>query len=210
VSISIPGRVVVFDYGEVISFGPTDFDRAEVLRLLGTTAADFVPVYDRYRSPLDQGRLSVREYWTQVAADLGAPLDAATLQQLWAADFRSWVSVNPDVVAILAELAAGGTRLALLSNAGFDFGGIFRTAPTAAYFERVFVSAELDLLKPDPAIYVHAALELGITPAEMVFIDNKAENVEGAATLGVTGHVFIGAAELRTFLENTARETPAG
>ena len=25
------------------------------------------------------------------------------LQELWAADFRSWVSANPEVVAILAE-----------------------------------------------------------------------------------------------------------
>jgi FMN phosphatase YigB (HAD superfamily) len=36
------------------------------------------------------------------------------------------------------------------------------------------VSAELGLLKPDPAVYRKVASELGITMEQMVFVDNKA------------------------------------
>ncbi|MBC8058675.1 MAG: HAD-IA family hydrolase [Rhizobiales bacterium] len=100
----------------------------------------------------------------------------------------------------LAELHAGGTRVALLSNAGFDFGDAFRRAPFARYFEQVFVSAELGMIKPDPEIYRHVARELGIDPTEMVFIDNKKVNVDGAESIGITGHVFTGVGDLRTFL----------
>jgi putative hydrolase of the HAD superfamily len=39
------------------------------------------------------------------------------IQLLWAADFRSWISVEPGTVDLLGELHDGGTRLALLSNA---------------------------------------------------------------------------------------------
>jgi putative hydrolase of the HAD superfamily len=44
--------------------------------------------------------------------------------------------------------------------------------------------------------------ELGITPDEMVFIDNKEDNVRGAEALGITGHTFTGAAALRAFLSS--------
>jgi putative hydrolase of the HAD superfamily len=143
-----------------------------------------------------------------VGADLGLDFGAAQLQRLWAADFRGWISVDPESIEVLDDLQAGGTRTALLSNAGFDFGDPFRRAPFARYFEQVFVSAELGMIKPDPEIYRHVARELGIEPAEMVFIDNKKVNVEGAESIGVTGHVFTGAGELRAFLSSLA-EGPA-
>ena len=122
------------------------------------------------------------------------------MQRLWALDFRSWISVEPGSIDILADLHAGGTRMALLSNAGYDYGDAFRRAPFAQYFEQVFVSAELGMIKPDPDIYRHVARELGLEPAEMVFIDNKRVNVDGAESIGITGHVFTGVAPLRAFL----------
>ena len=42
--------------------------------------------------------------------------------------------------------------------------------------------------------------ELGISAADMVFIDNREDNVRGAEALGITAHVFTGAADLRRFL----------
>jgi len=109
----------------------------------------------------------------------------------------------------LADLNAGGTRVALLSNAGFDFGDPFRRAPFARYFEKIYVSAELGMIKPDPEIYRYVARDLGIEPSEMVFIDNKKVNVEGAESIGVTGHVFTGVGELRTFLNTLSSASPA-
>jgi putative hydrolase of the HAD superfamily len=72
----------------------------------------------------------------------------------------------------------------------------------ARFFERVFLSAELTKLKPNADIYLEVAGELGITPAQMIFIDNKQVNVDGAEALGITGHLFVGPAELRSFLES--------
>jgi putative hydrolase of the HAD superfamily len=46
--------------------------------------------------------------------------------------------------------------------------------------------------------------ELGIDAAHMVFIDNREDNVRGAEVLGITGHVFTGAADLRRFLTSLA------
>lgn len=203
-NIRIPDRVVVFDYGEVISVSQSAADRAALVEISGLDTGLFWELYDRYREDLDQGVTLPREYWSLVARDAGVEWSPAKLQQLWAADIRSWISVEPGTVQLLAELHAGGTRVALLSNAGFDFSDPFRHSPMAAYFEAMFVSAELGLIKPDPEIYRVTARELGITPEQMVFIDNKKINVDAAVALGVTGHVFTTVAELRDFLESLA------
>ncbi len=179
---------------------PSEHDKLALLGVAGADGETFWPAYWRSRDALDHGTITIPEYWARVAADLGLEFGPAQVQRLWAADFRSWISVEPGSIDILHDLFEGGTRLALLSNAGFDFGDAFRRAPFGRYFEQVFVSAELGLLKPDPEIYRHVARELGIEPAEMVFVDNKKVNVDGAESIGVTGHHFTGVPGLRAFL----------
>jgi putative hydrolase of the HAD superfamily len=207
VSISIPGRVIVFDYGEVISRSQSDDDKRALVAAAGVDAAETSAFWDAYwahRDDLDHGITSIPEYWERVASDLGVVWTAAEVSELWARDIRSWISVEPGTIALLDELHAGGTRLAILSNAGFDFGDPLRRAPFGRYFERVFVSAELGLLKPHADVYEHVARELGIGFDAFVFIDNKAPNVDAAVALGATGHHFTGVDGLRAFLTGLA------
>jgi putative hydrolase of the HAD superfamily len=205
VPLYIPNRVVVFDYGEVISLSPTPADRSALLSVADVAAEPFWAAYDRHRDDLDRGTLDVPAYWQRVADDVGAAWSASDVHRLWAADFRGWISVEPGTLDLIVELQDGGTRLAILSNAGFDFGSPLRFSPMGRYFERVFVSAEMDALKPEPAIYLEAAAQLGIAMEDMVFIDNKVVNTDAAAALGATAHHFTGVAELREFLSGLAR-----
>ena len=201
-SISIPDRVVVFDYGEVISHTPSAADQAVLVEISGCDAEQFWTTYWRHREGLDKGTTGIVDYWSLVAADLGASWTASKVHELWVADFRSWFSVETRTLDLIGELRDGGTRVALLSNAGFDFSGPFRLSPMGQLFERVFVSAEMDAVKPDPSIYVETAAELGIALEQMVFIDNKSENTDAAAALGVTTHHFTGVEGLDAFLRS--------
>ncbi|HEY0261087.1 MAG TPA: HAD family phosphatase [Lacisediminihabitans sp.] len=203
-AISIPDSVVVFDYGEVISRGPSQRARAELLAVAGVPAEAFWSSYWANRDGLDAGTTSVTEYWRIVEAEVGAHWSESTIQELWVNDFTGWISVEPETLDVIADLHEGGTRIALLSNAGFDFVSPFHYSPMARFFERIFVSAELSMVKPDAAIYRTVIAELGITAARMIFIDNKQVNVDGAEALGITGHLFVGPSELRTFLHSLA------
>ena len=200
--ISLPGRTVIFDYGEVISMSQSAADREAIQALAGVAAEPFWAAYYAHRDGLDQGSGGVAAYWQAIAGDVGRDWDDARVHELWAADFRSWLSINPDTVEVLTDLKEGGTRLALLSNAGPDFGSYFRHGLLGEYFDAVYVSGELKLLKPDPEIYQHVLADLGISAADAVFIDNRADNVRSAQELGITGHVFTDAGTLRAFLES--------
>ena len=206
--LSLPGRTLIFDYGEVISLSQSQADRAVIAGLAGAgdgaAAERFWAAYSAHRDGLDLGKAGVAAYWQAIAGDIGARWDQARVHELWAADLRSWLSVNPAVIDVLADLRAGNTPLALLSNAGPDYASFFRHGPLADFFSACYVSGELGLLKPHAEIYRHVLGDLGIAPAEAVFVDNRESNVAGAQALGITGHVFTGPGPLRAFLASLA------
>jgi len=199
-SISIPDRVIVFDYGEVISVSPSQEDRAALIALADVDDERFWPEYWRHRDALDEGTLPIADYWRGIADAIGVRWSDAMIHRLWVTDFRGWLSADPGTLDVLAELRDGGTRTALLSNAGADFGSYFRHGMLGGFFEAVFVSGELGMIKPAAAIFEHVVDALGITADQMVFIDNKEVNVRGAVSIGASGHVFTGAADLRRYL----------
>jgi putative hydrolase of the HAD superfamily len=202
--ISLPGRTVIFDYGEVISFTPSPADREVIRALAEVDGEPFWRAYFAHRDGLDQGSAGVAAYWQAIADEVGACWDDARVHELWSADFRSWLSINPGTIEVLADLKAGGTALALLSNAGADYGSYFRHGPLGDFFGACYVSGELGLLKPHPEIYRHVLDDLGIGAGEAVFIDNREANVRGAEALGITGHLFTEVTRLRTFLLSLA------
>jgi putative hydrolase of the HAD superfamily len=57
-------------------------------------------------------------------------------------------------------------------------------------FEGAVVSAEVGLMKPDPAIFRHAAETFGLIPAETVFFDDIQANVDGARAIGMEARLF--------------------
>ncbi|MFF2390759.1 HAD family hydrolase [Agromyces sp. NPDC058104] len=202
--ISLSPSVVVFDYGEVISREPSEADRAALLARAGVPADEFWGAYWAHREGLDRGTTSIARYWQAVAHDTGATWGSLDVHELWAIDHRSWLSVDPGTLAVLHALVDGGTRIALLSNAGADFSGWLRHGSFAPLFDRVFVSGELELVKPEVAIYEHVIGALAIEPAQLLFVDNRSENVEGARAVGGDGHVFTDAPALERWLRSLA------
>ena len=52
-------------------------------------------------------------------------------------------------------------------------------------FERVFLSHEVRMAKPAPAIYQHVLSEAGLGTEETAFFDDNRANIEAAAALGI-------------------------
>ncbi|GLU48081.1 HAD family hydrolase [Nocardiopsis ansamitocini] len=195
-----PITTVVFDYGNVICTPQPAADLARMEELSGVPPVGFWAAYWAERLDYDAG-LSGHEYWNRVARHTGADWDLATLQALWRADLTSWLHPEPSTIALIDRLAAGSTRLALLSNAALGFAGALRDSPVLSGFDAVFFSCDIGVCKPDPAIYQHALDALGSSPQETAFIDDREENVRAAAELGIVAHHYTDGAGLEKFLD---------
>jgi len=53
------------------------------------------------------------------------------------------------------------------------------------FFDKIFLSQDLHLQKPDPEIFKTAIRELGANPAETIFLDDSAVNTAAAAACGL-------------------------
>lgn len=201
--IALPGRVVVFDYGEVISV-PSETLRSELLELAGGEPLAFWNAYWRHRDALDSGALTAPAYWRCIQHELGQDWDPVMIYRLGLADYRGWLAVETGTLEVLVDLYEGQTRMALLSNAGPEYVSYFRFGPLGEFFEGVFVSGELGITKPAVEIF-HALLSgLHIRPGDAVFIDNNEHNIRAAQTLGISTHHFTTAKALRSYLEDLA------
>ena len=146
----------------------------------------------------DSGRMASREFFERVTARVEARMDEEEFFSI----YNDIFSPIPGTLDILRELKPRA-RLILLSNTDpMRFGLIKRRFPEILIFDEYVLSYEVGAIKPDPAIYEEAIRRAGCRPAEAVFIDDLAVNVEAAAELGIKGIVFTAgttdlAAELR-------------
>jgi FMN phosphatase YigB (HAD superfamily) len=63
------------------------------------------------------------------------------------------------------------------------------------------LSAEVRLIKPDPAIYEHILNGLGVAASEALFVDDRENNVYAARSLGMHAIRFRSIAGLKHDLE---------
>lgn len=92
-----------------------------------------------------------------------------------------------ETLAVMSELQLKGIGVCLLSNA---LPNLLDTAQGLVPDDKIFVSCELGLLKPDTEIYKQVLKKLKAQPEEVVFIDDKLTNIEAAKSIGINGIVF--------------------
>jgi putative hydrolase of the HAD superfamily len=105
---------------------------------------------------------------------------------------------------ILEELSASNHYLlgALNNEARETNAHRFSRFGLRRYFRVAFSSCYMGLRKPEPAMYRRAIDILGCPPQRILFIDDREENVAGAAAAGIKAIRFTGAEALRADLEN--------
>ncbi len=176
---------VMFDYGGVVSHPPTRQDLALLAGVAGVPVPAFTGVYWEWRRAYDLADLDVTGYWKQVGRSLGRGYGDAEICELARLDSASWLRLQPGTVALIEDLAAAGHPLALLSNAPGQLAGAIGSLPIAEHFGHLLFSCQLKSAKPDPECYSRALGRLGATPAEVIFIDDRSENVAAAAAMGL-------------------------
>jgi 2-haloacid dehalogenase len=129
--------------------------------------------------------------------------DQADLITRWGTHFID--SVTPSIEGmreIVADLHASAVPLYAITNFSHEFWPPFMARETAMFapFRDIVVSGVEKLVKPDPALYRLALARFGLEPHEALFIDDREENIAGAAALGIATHHFHDAPTLRASL----------
>ncbi len=129
-----------------------------------------------------RGQAEPDEIWAWVAGQL--KLDTAEMTAL-KEDFWHGDEVDTALVDYIRALRPV-YKTGLLSNAWSNLRMLVEEEwEMADAFDEIIISAEVGVIKPNPRIYRMALRALQVEPGEAVFIDDFAENIDGALALGM-------------------------
>ncbi len=127
----------------------------------------------------------------------------ADLIAAWGPRFNeSLETMVPGMAAIVAELDSAGVPLFAITNFSAEFWPPFSATNPGLFgrFRDIVVSGDERMVKPDPALYRLALARFGVAAGDALFIDDRADNIAGAESVGMAGHRFIDAPTLRAEL----------
>jgi putative hydrolase of the HAD superfamily len=133
------------------------------------------------------GRIDGATFAEQVSALTGgiySPSEIMGVHHAWLLDEYEGVG---DVVE---RLHRAGLETAALSNTSHEHWCRMGEFPAVMRIRHHLPSHRLGLQKPDPKIYHRLEQQLGYDGGQIIFFDDKVENVEGARTAGWHGEVI--------------------
>ena len=147
----------------------------------------------------DRGGISEADATAAICARVPARLHGAVRDFIYREN-RAILPVE-GMAALLRDLKGAGCKLFLLSNTSVAYHRFRCEIPGMECFDGELVSADVGLMKPDPAIFRLAFERFGIVPDESAFIDDTPINAEAAHHVGMRAFVFNGdVGEVREWL----------
>ncbi len=182
-------KAIIWDMGGVILRTEDPCPREKLAEELGITREELEKFVFTSQSAIQatSGEISSREHYQEIAGRF--KLDGEGLKNFFDAFWRG--DRVDEVLLEEIRLLRKNYKTAMLSNAWSEAREFLtRDFPCLEPFDLAIFSAEVKLVKPKPEIYQLMLNELGVEPAESVFIDDFNENVAAAAALGIHGIHF--------------------
>ena len=181
-----PIDAVLFDYGMVLSGPPNPQAWSRMRSISGLDEANLHREYWAHRHPYDRGDHTGVAYWQLVGQHNNLAFTASQVDGLIDADTDLWGDLNQPMVEWARRLQHAGIPTGILSNIGDAMAnGLLRRHDWLTAFDHCTWSYSLNLAKPEAAIYRHAADGLGTLPGRILFIDDRADNIEAARNFGM-------------------------
>jgi putative hydrolase of the HAD superfamily len=145
-----------------------------------------------FRNPLwrslNRGELTQREAEQAYQAQFGLSAEQAKTLFFHIMDHLELIDGTEEVAHRLRN--AGYRVFALTDNVSEIVAYLRNRHRFWTVFEGAVISAEIGLLKPDPAIFRHAMEKFNLLAEETVFFDDVKANVDGASSIGMKARLF--------------------
>jgi HAD superfamily hydrolase (TIGR01509 family) len=172
--------VFIFDLGKVL----VDFDYTIAARKIAARSAKAPADLHAFlgSSPLlveyESGRLTRQKFFEAVRDAIGYQGEAEEFGGYFADIF----SEIPGMIALHAELRRRGFKTYIFSNTNdLAIEHVQRRFPFFANFDGYIFSCEVGAMKPLPAIYEAMEIMCGRRGADLIYLDDRAENIAAGA-----------------------------
>ncbi len=186
---------IIFDLGGVLVNLNFDAFYEALADLLGTTRDQlYLNASNQIHTDYMCGKMDSDTYVKKIADLYRRNVSVDEFRQVW----NIIIDGQKDDVVALIDRIPSSYHISLLSNTDpWHFGYSQKHYPVFRRFSEFFLSYEMQLLKPNQAIYEAVVRRLDTLPGTCVFIDDLAENIEAARACGMHGIHFRNAEQLQ-------------
>ena len=188
-------KAIVFDFGGVLNGSP---DRESIVAFLCDTfdlsKEEFKKVNQEKRQAIKAGK-TILEFWYEYAEKQNMTLPKNWMQQFQAV-LKESINVNSDMYALIDHLKEKQLQVGLLSNIETRVAKLIHSFDLYQPFEPCLLSCEIGYDKPDPRAYEILLNKIDLPAEQIVFIDDRIENIEAAQKLGIDAILFTSHAQI--------------
>jgi putative hydrolase of the HAD superfamily len=190
--------LVLFDIGGVLGSNGWDREqRAAAIEHFGIDAEDFQYRHEETVGALEAGQISLDEYLDVTVFGSPQTFSRAEFKEFMFAQSIPW----PDSIAVARDVAKSGVRMATLNNESEELNcHRIQRFGLGAIFPTFFSSCWLGVRKPTRRIYDRVFGMTQAAPQRTVFVDDRMQNLNPAAAMGVKTILFENAEQLRASL----------
>jgi epoxide hydrolase-like predicted phosphatase len=185
---------VIFDWGGVLIEDPAPGLVKYCSEALAVSKEDYIKAYNKFGGDFQKGVISEEEFWERMCGELGKrKLDVPSL---WADAFKAVYVPRQDLFSLAVRLGKKGYKTGFLSNTEKPAMQYFHQLDYDMFDVAVFSCVE-GMSKPERRIYELTVERLGLKPEQSVFIDDKAEYINGAQQAGLKTILFESVSQVR-------------
>lgn len=182
-------KAVLFDYGGVLadegfSNGLEALAQEQNLAVDDMTAEGMQAVYD---TGFVLGKGSESDFWSLLRERTGLSGDDATLTARCFDGFN----LRPWMLDLVTQLRSQGYITGILSDQTHWLDKLDARDDFYKHFDHIYNSYYRGKGKRDPSHFSDVAAELGLAPAEILFVDDSAEHVVTAESAGMQAIQYV-------------------
>ena len=179
--------IFIFDFGGVMIKWKNNYPVYDsIAELYGIPRTRLRRVFDPTLPRLEAGEVSIRVFLANALGGFGKSLRRGdSPEELWTEPFARLAKPRAGTVRIVKSLREEGHEVYLFSNTSLPHARFLRSTEWVGLFDGILTSCELRSCKPSSTAFRRALERVKAAPSEVVFIDDKEENVRGAKESGI-------------------------
>lgn len=187
-------KAIVFDLGGVIfsSDGGSYESREKLAKEIDIDKNKLHELWFKKKNLLITGKMPMEEFLKEIVTLSGNKISIENLRKRMEEENK----IDKDMINFLNKLKKNYSLIALNNEMKELNEYRINKFNLREYFKLIISSCDVGVAKPDSKIYNILLDKLKASPEEVIFIDNRIENLTPAENLGIKTHLFKNKEEL--------------